>query len=93
MDNILVASACPGTHLEILSKVFYVLKLYNLEINFKKCYLSQPSVNYLGYLADEKGIRPNESHCLTIKNYPRPKNIRELHFIFSSFCTLAFTYC
>lgn len=53
MDNILVASACPGTHLEILSKVFYVLKLYNLEINFKKCYLSQPSVNYLGYLADE----------------------------------------
>lgn len=78
MDDILVATTTADAHLVVLSQLFDRLKKYGLEINLKKCHLLQSSIEYLGYLADEKGIRPSGSHCSTIKNYPMPTNLREV---------------
>lgn len=78
MDDILVATATPDSHLAILKRLFNRLGEYGLEINLKKCYLLQSSIDYLGYSANKNGIRPNDSHCATIKNYPIPKNTREV---------------
>lgn len=78
MDDILVATTTPTEHLVILKKVFDRLRQYNLEINLQKCHLLKKSIDFLGYRADKNGIRPNGTHCSTIKDYPIPKNLREL---------------
>lgn len=78
MDDIVVATVTPDEHIQILSKLFRRLVENKLEIKLTKCHFMQTSINYLGYLADKKGIRPNDSHIYTLRNYPMPTNIREL---------------
>lgn len=78
MDDILVATVTPEEHLKVLSKLLNRLAEYKLEIKLNKCRLLQSSVDYLGYLANSHGIKPNSSHVETIRNYPTPTTAREV---------------
>lgn len=72
MDDILIATVTPDEHIIVLQRLCVRLVKYGLEINAKKCHLLQSSIDYLGYLANVNGIRPNEMHCKKIKNYAVP---------------------
>ena len=78
LDDLLVATVTPHEHLVILEKLFKLLSENGLELKINKCHFMQESIDYLGYSADRKGIRPNESHIKTLKDYPIPTTSREL---------------
>lgn len=78
MDDILVATQGPKEHMRVLEKLLGRLNRHHLEIKMPKCHFLQISIDYLGYLADRRGIRPNGSHVETLRCYPMPTNRREL---------------
>lgn len=78
MDDILLATCDPHSHLILLEKLLFKLKQNGLELKFSKCHFMQTSIDYLGYAADRNGIRPNDSHIRAIRDYPIPSNAREL---------------
>lgn len=79
IDDILIASKTVEEHLEIITKVLKKIVEYGLEIKLNKCSMLQKEIGYLGYIANEKGIRPNDEHISTIRNYPIPKSTKELN--------------
>lgn len=77
IDDILIATVAIETHLQILKKLFDRLNELGLMVKIGKCKFVQTELDYLGYAVTEKGIRPNEKHIETIKQYPMPKNLKE----------------
>lgn len=43
-----------------------------------KCKFAYTVVDFLGYSASAEGIRPNETHTESIRNYPMPKTYKQL---------------
>ena len=89
MDDILIATANPDDHILILQKLFNLLSRNKLKLKLSECHFLQTSIDYLGYMADCKGIRPNNSHIESLKIYPIPVNRRALQScigLFSYFC-------
>lgn len=85
IDDILIATKTVDENLRILKKVFDRLIQYGLQIKLKKCHLIQSQIDYLGYVADARGIRPNDSHIVAIKNFPKPTNLKKLQACLGTF--------
>ncbi|XP_043473695.1 uncharacterized mitochondrial protein AtMg00860-like [Leptopilina heterotoma] len=47
-------------------------------MNPDKCEFGCSQVTYLGYLLDREGLRPDPSKTEPVRNYPEPKNVRQL---------------
>ena len=78
MDDILIASPDFETHMKTVTEALKRLRSYGLELNLKKCKFAQTELEYLGHHASAKGIRPSDRHIEAIKNYPPPKNFKQL---------------
>lgn len=65
-------------HVENLRQVFERLRLGILKINPKKCVLLQKGVSFLGHIVSENGVATDPSKIDTIKNWPIPKNVKEV---------------
>lgn len=78
LDDILIATKTVEEHLVILKELFKRLVSNRLEVKLSKCKFLYRSIDYLGYNASSQGIRPNDFHINTIKNYPMPRNFKEL---------------
>jgi hypothetical protein len=78
IDDILIATETIDAHLKILERLFTRITQYGLEVKLPKCHFIQSQIDYLGYVADAKGIRPNDSHIKCIANYPQPTNVKTL---------------
>lgn len=79
MDDILLATPDPVSHLRLLTKLLNLINLYQLKLKISKCKVMQDRIDYLGYSVDRLGIRPNDHHLSAIKNYPVPTNTKQLH--------------
>lgn len=49
-----------------------------LKLNLSKCRFGSDRIDYLGYTISADGIVPNDAHIVAIKNYPMPRNVREI---------------
>lgn len=78
IDDILIATTSVEENLRILEKTFKRLVDYGLEVKLPKCKLIQSQIDYLGYVADCHGVRPNDSHIQSIVNFPQPSNMKTL---------------
>lgn len=78
MDDILLASENFDEHKQLLKRVLRRLAHRGLLLNLKKCKFCCEEIEYLGYAVNASGIRPSESHLAAIKEYPTPRNAREL---------------
>lgn len=88
MDDILIASNDFKTHLETLRRLFEILGRNGLRIQPKKCRFAYNELEYLGYLANSSGITLKRSDLQTIRDYPEPKNRKQVercHGLFSYF--------
>lgn len=83
LDNIIVAPKTFEDHVKILTGVLRLLK--SVGINLSKCRLAYKEGVYLGYRVNKSGISPNEAHLQAIKNYPVPKNTKEVKQCMGSF--------
>lgn len=78
LDDIIVSAPTFEKHLEILQIVFERLKAANLTININKCKFCLPSLKYLGFVVDEKGLRTNPEKVTAMLEYPRPQTATEI---------------
>lgn len=78
LDDILVFSSSPETHLKHLRQLFERLKQYGILINTSKCKLGQPEITFLGYTVSATGTKPLETKVDAIQDFKPPKTIKEL---------------
>ena len=78
IDDILVTEKTDEEHLENLAQVFSRLLDYGLRLKKSKCSFMRPSVEYLGYVVDAKGLHPMPSKVTAITMAPRPTSVKEV---------------
>ena len=78
LDDIIVYSKTFDAHIENLREVFQRLKEANLKLNPKKCNLFCKKVSFLGHQVSEEGISTDPEKIQTIKEWPQPRNVKEV---------------
>ena len=78
LDDILIASENTKQHTQHLQELFLKLDNYGIEINPRKCVFGMSEVKFLGYGINKNGTKPLPEKVETIKNFPKPKNQKEL---------------
>lgn len=78
MDDIIVFSSSLQEHLQSLAKVFEALDRVNLKLQLNKSNFLKKEVAFLGHIVTDKGVKPDPSKIDCIKNWPIPKNPKQL---------------
>lgn len=78
LDDIIIATDDFETHFEILSKLSERITAAGLTISISKSRFCMRSLKYLGYIVDEKGIRPDPEKISAIEDYPVPKTVKDI---------------
>ena len=60
LDNILIFSETFEEHMLHLNTIFERLYEHGLKLKLKKCSFLQHQVNYLGFVIDQDGIKPDQ---------------------------------
>ena len=89
LDDICVFAEMADQMLDQIELVFSRLKEFHLKIKPKKSYFFQTSITFLGHILSAKGISLNSEKVAKVKDWPMPKNPKEVH----SFVGLASYYC
>ncbi|KAI5752219.1 hypothetical protein M8J77_014983 [Diaphorina citri] len=78
MDDILVYSTSLQEHIVNLKAVLDRLRSFNLKIQIDKTNFLCKEVAFLGHLVTPSGVKPNPDKINAVKNYPIPKNTKQL---------------
>lgn len=78
MDDILIFSTDIDQHCKDISRVLNRFKEVNLSVQLKKCQIAQSQINFLGHTISREGIKPCPKKIEIVKNYPQPKNEKEI---------------
>ena len=78
LDNSMIFSKDPASHLERLKAVFRKLEEASLKLKPSKCELFWRKLAYLGHVISAEGVATNESKIEAIKNWPTPTNVTEV---------------
>jgi hypothetical protein len=78
MDNILIFAKTIEEHAERLGQVFEWLRSARFTLNLAKCHFAEGQVEYLGHCVTQDGVRPSEGKVKAIKNFPRPRTVRDV---------------
>ena len=78
LDDVLVTGASEQEHIQNLEEVLRRLKQWGFRLKKAKCYLLQPSVEYLGFKVDADGLHTTTSKVEAILNSPQPTDVRQL---------------
>ena len=78
IDDILIASPDPRTHVTHLRQVLSCLRDAGMVINPAKCELGKSSVDFLGHHVSAAGISPLPERVAAVSNFPPPKNRKDI---------------
>lgn len=78
LDDILIASKSEKEHLQHLRILLARLNEFGVVINIDKCVFGRPEIEFLGYLINQHGTRPNDSKVAVIKNFSQPETVDQL---------------
>ena len=78
IDDIIVFSETVEDHLKKLKELFDKLRTANLKVKLSKCCFMKSEIKFLGHEVSKDGIRIHSDHFLPLKNFPSPKNRREI---------------
>ena len=81
LDDIVVFSSTFEEHLERLEAVFQRLQINNLKLKASKCEFFKRECTYLGHVVSEQGIRTDPSKIETVRNWPVPRNVKEIRML------------
>ena len=81
-DDIVIAYISISEHIELVTSVLRCLACNGLELRLSKCKFACDQIDYLGYDITADGIRPSEDHVRSIRKYPVPQNVKQLHSYF-----------
>ena len=78
LDDIVIFGDHPAQHHQRLEAVLQRLSEVGMKVNLRKCTFMKSELLYLGHVITQVGVRPDPSKVKAIKDYPRPKNIKEI---------------
>lgn len=78
MDDLIIASKDEEENFEKVKRVFSVAEQHGLIIRFEKCQFLKKRVTFLGHILEEGSVKPSAEKTLAVRNYPEPKNVREV---------------
>ena len=78
LDDIVTYGKNLKEHEKRLCNVLEVLRNNNLKINTGKCQFLRREIVYLGHKCSENGALPDPSRVESVKNIPRPRNIKNV---------------
>lgn len=78
LDDILIFSETFEEHMSHLNTIFERLYEHGLKLKLKKCSFLQQEVNYLGFVIDEDGIKPDQKKVQAIRTLPVPTCVKEV---------------
>jgi len=77
-NDMLVATVTVSEHFPVLKKIFNLASKFDLKFRLDKCTFLYTSVGYFGYVINELGVRPSPRNIESVKNYPTPKNQKQV---------------
>ena len=77
-DDVLIYSETEEEHIQHIREVFELLRKANLKMKLKKCEFFKESINYLGHIISNEGVKPDPAKVEKIVNLPRPRNTKEV---------------
>ena len=78
MDDIVIFSRSFEQHMTDVEAVFQRLRTANIALKASKCVFAAEKVDFLGYELSSLGIKPQKRLTTTIKEFPQPKNRKEV---------------
>ena len=79
IDDVVISVKTHDENLQKLSEVFSRFRKHNLKIKPSKCSIGKARITYLGYdICRTEGIRPGHAKTEVIKNWPEPRNIKDI---------------
>ena len=78
LDDVIVFSSTFEEHTSRLRSVFDRLVKAGLKLKSTKCHLFCKSVRYLGHVVSRKGLQPDPEKVSSVREYPVPKDAKEL---------------
>lgn len=78
MDDILLCSKSIDEHLNLLRRVFSVLKDNGVKLNLEKCRFLVTQVEFLGYDVRWNQVSPCDRHVSAVRDLPIPHNAKSL---------------
>ena len=92
LDDIVIFSKDPASHLERLEAVFRKLEEAGLKLKPSKCKLFWRKLAYLGHVISAEGVATDEGKIEAIKNWPTPTNLPKFEVSWDSWDTTADSY-
>lgn len=78
LDDVIIYAKDFEDHNNTLHKVMQLLKEHNLQLKISKCNFFAKEFEYLGHLVSVDGIKANPKKIEVIRQYPRPKDIKQI---------------
>lgn len=78
LDDILIYSSSLTDHLSHIQQVFDRLRQHGLKLKLKKCHFLQAETNYLGFIINQNGIKPDPKKVEAIASVSAPTSVREV---------------
>ena len=78
LDDIVIFSKDPVSHLQRLESVFLKLEEAGLQLKLSKCELFQWQIAYLGHIVSAQGIATDKGKIEAIKKWPVLTNVTEV---------------
>ena len=85
LDDLLILSPDKQSHFLHLEKVFAALEKGKLKLGKSKCQYFLNKIEFLGMIVTPTGIMPNPKKVEVLKQFPRPKNIKQQR-MFNGLC-------
>ena len=79
IDDVLLYHDNFFDHIKDLRELLQCLRNAGLKLNPKKCSFATDECIFLGHKISQSGIEPPEDKLKAVKNYPKPKNAKELN--------------
>ena len=77
-DDVLVASRTYEEHLAKLGRVFSRLEETRFVLNPTKCQFMKQEIQYLGFILDKHGVRPDTSKQQAVQDFPKPTSVKDV---------------
>lgn len=78
LDDIVIYASSLTEHNRKFNKLAERLRNANLRLQPDKCEFLRKEVSYLGHTISEQGIKPDPNKISAVKNFPRPKNAKNI---------------
>ena len=85
MDDILIHSSTHEEHLQHLKRLFEKLAEVGLRMQLEKSMIGRSSLNFLGYVLDEEGFKPDTDRYGKLRDFPIPTTLKRLRGLIGLF--------